>query len=243
MNNADGTDCESTDCIRSKTARQIANSLQTVNASRVRRKLSRSEGNLTVSTSSQPNATVTDSTNLCTNERPMRMGVRVMSVGSRPTRNQLSSHQTSEPIRSFQTPRSPIGSQHLHSCDQLRPSLQDLSRPLNREDIFFSGSIARLSEYESNQDFHNYVASVTNIHPNSPICSKLCHCCSEPVQSACSSMLDPRLLFCPSFMVLCVANVFGFMGLYIPNVYRPDRAVHDGIDGTKAAFLVAIYGK
>lgn len=46
----------------------------------------------------------------------------------------------------------------------------------------------------------------------------------ESFKSALSTMLDVSLLKNPVFIIICISNMFGMAGLYIPFVYLVDAA-------------------
>ena len=57
------------------------------------------------------------------------------------------------------------------------------------------------------------------------------------------SMLNPKVLRDPKFLLIGVSNFFGFLGFYVPFVYLPSMAEdREGISGDEAAFLLSIIG-
>src|SRR5690349_20527148 len=112
-------------------------------------------------------------------------------------------------------------------------------RPMSRKDIFYSGSVTNLKEYQSQKsltDYRNSVVSLTRFekdHRNdvpryqdvetAPDC---CPCINLPpaFKAALSSMLDVSLLKDPAFMLIGVSNLFGMAALYIPFFYLVDAA-------------------
>jgi hypothetical protein len=113
-------------------------------------------------------------------------------------------------------------------------------RPLSRKDIFYSGSVTNLKEYQSQKslaDYRNSVISLTRYekeHRNdapryqdvesSPV--DPCPCLNLPpaFKAALSSMLDVTLLSDPAFMLIAISNLFGMAALYIPFFYLVDAA-------------------
>lgn len=115
-------------------------------------------------------------------------------------------------------------------------------RPLSRKDIFYSGSVTNLKEYQSQKsltDYRNSVISLTKFERDhrhdTPIqqqqyleaeSSDVCPCLNLPpaFKDALSSMLDVSLLKDPAFMLIGISNLFGMAALYIPFFYLVDAA-------------------
>ncbi|XP_045485559.1 monocarboxylate transporter 4 isoform X1 [Pieris rapae] len=124
-------------------------------------------------------------------------------------------------------------------------------RPMSRKDIFYSGSVLNLPQYQSQKSLQGYRNSVLSL-PQSRQTGDLerqeqydlCPCLGLPAsfKSALSSMLDVSLLRDPAFMMIGVSNVFGMAGLYVPFVYIVDAAVMNKVDESKASFLLSIIG-
>ncbi|XP_029177407.1 monocarboxylate transporter 3 isoform X3 [Nylanderia fulva] len=128
-------------------------------------------------------------------------------------------------------------------------------RPLSRKDIFYSGSVVNLPEYQSQKSLANYRQSVISI-PKSvrgdmkdidmekgqqqPLCP--CLVIPESFKEALATMMDMSLLKDPVFLLIGISNVFGMAGLYVPFVYLVDAAVLDGIESNSASFLLSIIG-
>ena len=105
------------------------------------------------------------------------------------------------------------------SSDALHASRESLRqreafRPMNRADIFYSGSVTHIPEYTASGNMQNYVQSFVSI-PDVPddadpdSCSTKC----MPLVSVLKSMLDFSLLKSPTFSLLCVASVLAMTGL------------------------------
>ncbi|XP_048520513.1 monocarboxylate transporter 3 isoform X2 [Dendroctonus ponderosae] len=126
----------------------------------------------------------------------------------------------------------------------------NMVRPLSRKDIFYSGSITNLPEFhQSQKSLTNYRQSIMSIpklkqleEDGSP--ADICPCLALPdsFKNALSQMMDMSLLKDPVFMCIAVSNLFGMAGLYIPFVYLAACAQADGIEPTKASFLISIIG-
>ncbi|XP_046547158.1 monocarboxylate transporter 12-like [Haliotis rubra] len=119
----------------------------------------------------------------------------------------------------------------------------DLSRPMYRKDIFYSGSIMNIQQFKSQPDMKDYIRSVTSI-PSMHM-EKTCFTCEwipKPARDTLSEMLDVSLLKNPTFLLICFGNVLAMLGFYVPFVYLVDRAISLDIDEGKAAFLLSIIG-
>ncbi|XP_028165841.1 monocarboxylate transporter 12 isoform X3 [Ostrinia furnacalis] len=124
-------------------------------------------------------------------------------------------------------------------------------RPMSRKDIFYSGSVLNLPQYQSQKSLQGYRNSVLSL-PQSRQTGDLeraeqydlCPCLALPssFKSALSSMLDVSLLRDPAFMLIGVSNIFGMAGLYVPFVYIVDAAMMNGVEAGKASFLLSIIG-
>ncbi|XP_054270039.1 monocarboxylate transporter 4 isoform X2 [Macrosteles quadrilineatus] len=130
---------------------------------------------------------------------------------------------------------------------------KELIRPLSRKDIFYSGSVMNLPEYQSQRSLAGYRQSVLSLPQYSTNRvndvergqSDLCPCLTMPdsVKSVLQSMLDYSLLKNPVFLLIGISNVFGMAGLYVPFVYLVDTAIKEGgIEEQKASFLLSIIG-
>ncbi|XP_049872712.1 monocarboxylate transporter 12 isoform X2 [Pectinophora gossypiella] len=124
-------------------------------------------------------------------------------------------------------------------------------RPMSRKDIFYSGSVLNLPQYQSQKSLQGYRNSVLSL-PQSRQTGDLerqeqydlCPCLALPssFKSALASMLDVSLLRDPAFMLIGVSNVFGMAGLYVPFVYIVDAARLNGVEPSQASFLLSIIG-
>lgn len=118
-------------------------------------------------------------------------------------------------------------------------SKTDINRPLYREDIFFSGSLARLPQYQSRTSV-GYNLSVTHIATQNDIdeeAENRCTLCPEAVKRTLATMLDFSLLKSPTFNILAISGTLIMLGFYVPFVYVKDRATNE----YKMSDNVAIY--
>ncbi|XP_023245300.1 uncharacterized protein LOC106637588 isoform X2 [Copidosoma floridanum] len=129
-------------------------------------------------------------------------------------------------------------------------------RPLSRKDIFYSGSVLYLPEFQSQKSLANYRQSVISLPksvrgvdakdgdiekaPQQPLCP--CLELPESFKDALGTMMDTSLLKDPVFLLICISNVFGMAGLYIPFFYLVDAAVQKGVERSSASWLVSVIG-
>ncbi|KAK3855220.1 hypothetical protein Pcinc_038363, partial [Petrolisthes cinctipes] len=127
-------------------------------------------------------------------------------------------------------------------------------RPMSRQDIFYSGSIANLREFKSQASMLSYRESSLNLQGTGASRVVLdaldgpyeedsrCSCIPESIKGTLSQMMDFSLMKNPVFLLIGVANLFGMLGFYTPFVYLPAAAQEKGIDSQSATFLISIIG-
>ncbi|KAJ8674039.1 hypothetical protein QAD02_005301 [Eretmocerus hayati] len=129
-------------------------------------------------------------------------------------------------------------------------------RPLSRKDIFYSGSVLHLPEYQSQKSLANYRQSVISLPKSMRGVDKqdgdierapqqsLCPCFELPesFKEALGTMMDMSLLKDPVFLLICISNVFGMAGLYIPFFLLVDAAAAQGIEKQSGSFLISVIG-
>lgn len=122
---------------------------------------------------------------------------------------------------------------------------KDPQRPFYRDDIFYGGSLNRLSHYRSQQSSVGYHMSVTRLPTATDVAeeeSGNCYLCPESVRRILTTMLDLSLLKSPTFLILAISGGLTMMGFYTPFMYVPDRAIKANIDASKAMLLVSVIG-
>ncbi|CAG9823096.1 unnamed protein product, partial [Phaedon cochleariae] len=102
--------------------------------------------------------------------------------------------------------------------------------PMTRKDVFYSGSILNLKEFQSQKSLHDYRQSIRTKKK------------TRSESSCLSQLLDLSLLKDPVFLTLGISNIFAMAAVYIPFVYLVDCAKADGIEAGKASFLISIIG-
>lgn len=123
-------------------------------------------------------------------------------------------------------------------------SRTDVNRPLYRDDIFFSGSLLRLPQYQSKSSvaYHLSITHLTTTNDIEEEQENECKLCPEAVRRTLATMLDVSLLKSPTFLILAVSGFLTMMGFYVPFSYVSDRATKNGISESTAVFLVSAIG-
>ncbi|RUS82819.1 hypothetical protein EGW08_009439, partial [Elysia chlorotica] len=128
---------------------------------------------------------------------------------------------------------------HLSSMRSLHVSKRDLARPMYRKDIFYSGSVLNIPQFQSQVDMKSYITSITTIPGESEFC---CAFLPRSARDVLGEMIDVSLFKDVSFMLICIGNILTFLGFFIPFMFLVDRATELGVGNKEAAFLVSIIG-
>ncbi|XP_002005401.2 monocarboxylate transporter 10 [Drosophila mojavensis] len=121
---------------------------------------------------------------------------------------------------------------------------QSSSRPMYRDDIFFTGSLTRIPQYQS-QTSLAYHMSVTRLPTKQDMLEdrqKGCRICPEAVRRTLSTMLDTSLLKSPAFMCLAFSGFLTMMGFFVPFSFLTDRAVDAGMAKESAVSVISGIG-
>ena len=123
--------------------------------------------------------------------------------------------------------------------------IQELVKPLHRQDIFYGGSIASLPQYKSQPDLKSYIASVTVIPQITPLPEedKLCQCIPQGTLQWLKNCLDLAILANRYFVVICTASVIIQIGYFIPIVYIVDYAISLGSTTQEGAMIISVMGE
>lgn len=163
---------------------------------------------------------------------------------------------------------------------------QEFARPMNRQDVFYAGSIKNLKEFkQEGNNMQSYRGSVLSIPRSvvgqavsslsqagdlhdlgsrmggsrlSRITGGLCvedddildeyydtgRCKWIPlaIRNAFQEMIDLELLKDSVMLLLCVSNLLGMMGFYIPFVFLKDLAHSHGVSPADSRYLVPVIG-
>lgn len=119
-----------------------------------------------------------------------------------------------------------------------------VTRPMYRDDIFFTGSLTRIPQYQS-QSSLAYHMSVTRLPTKQDQLEEResgCHLCPEAVRRTLSTMLDVSLLKSPSFMLLAFSGFLTMMGFFVPFIFLKPRAIKGGMESSSALQVVSAIG-
>ena len=162
--------------------------------------------------------------------------------------------------------RSTAGSKD--DVSSLSNSKKDLSRPMARKDVLYTGSITNLPEYQSQKSLGDYRQSIVSLpkasQPDEEESCACCPCIPAATRKTMANLMDFSLMKDPVFLFIGVSNIFGMLGFYVPFVYIIDAATTrvnnqndqkigrtknskfflfwQGIHEESAAFLLSIIG-
>uniref|UniRef100_A0A0M3HMI4 MFS domain-containing protein n=2 Tax=Ascaris TaxID=6251 RepID=A0A0M3HMI4_ASCLU len=186
--------------------------------------------------------------------------------------------------RLSQCPQSLKGAQSMLSfMSSVDP--KEFSRPMNRRDIFYQGSIKNLREFaEEGRNYRSYRESQISIPASvaaqaasglsqagditdmqsriggsrmsrmtgglAPDEEELfeyyddskCKWIPLSVRNALNEMVDIELLKEPVMMLLCLSNLLGMLGFYVPFMFVIDMAAEKGISKENASLLLSVVG-
>ncbi|KAG5682924.1 hypothetical protein PVAND_012242 [Polypedilum vanderplanki] len=116
---------------------------------------------------------------------------------------------------------------------------------LIRKDIFYSGSVQNLKEFQSQRSLAAYRNSVASLNRGgSTLVVNNNNIVDETDSQGCSavlkSLMDISLLKDPTFMLLAVSNLFGMAALFVPFFFIVDSATKEGIENPTS--LISIIG-
>ncbi|XP_014662716.1 PREDICTED: monocarboxylate transporter 13-like [Priapulus caudatus] len=126
---------------------------------------------------------------------------------------------------------------------------QQYTRPLYRQDIFFSGSVVNLPQYKRRHDMSDYLTSITHIPKMAPVAAQeqqkvgmFERLVGPEMYSVLEEMLDMSLMKHPVFLLICIANILAFIGFFVPFVYTVAYAIEIGIPAERGPILLSIIG-
>uniref|UniRef100_A0A1B0AM52 Major facilitator superfamily (MFS) profile domain-containing protein n=1 Tax=Glossina palpalis gambiensis TaxID=67801 RepID=A0A1B0AM52_9MUSC len=160
----------------------------------------------------------------------------LLTSGPKPEITQGRRHTVSGRRSQDLTKRSNVGSQEtVHAT---------VTRPMYRDDIFFSGSLTRIPQYQSQTSlaYHMSVTRLPTKQDELEERQKGCHLCPEAVRRTLSTMLDTSLLKSPSFMCLAFSGFLTMMGFFIPFTFLVPRAELAGMSAKSALGVVSGIG-
>ncbi|VDP12371.1 unnamed protein product [Onchocerca flexuosa] len=160
---------------------------------------------------------------------------------------------------------------------------KEFNKPLNRRDIFYSGSIRNLSEFKSEGgNYRSYresqvsiptsavvqaIADLSQVEGTSDTHDKFernrgtigeqgeqldelidcyvdrrCKWIPVTIRNILSEMIDISLLKEPAMFLLCISNLFGMLGFYVPFMFLIDMAVAKGHSKGSGSLLLSVIG-
>ncbi|KAJ8307977.1 hypothetical protein KUTeg_012851 [Tegillarca granosa] len=113
-------------------------------------------------------------------------------------------------------------------------------KPLSKKDIFYSGSVQKLKEFDSHSTITEFEKRMTNRMYSSSDVS----CKSDNIRS-CSTegLCDRSLLTNKAFLLLAAGAMLTQMGQYIPMVFLGDYALQIGLDRADVSIILAVFGQ
>jgi hypothetical protein len=121
--------------------------------------------------------------------------------------------------------------------DGLPAGLPALTGPLQRKDIFYSGSVMSLP-----RDAGTMARQLSTCA--SDVADQPSPCCRTP--ATCTTMwemLDVSLFRNRSFVIICIASVFIQLGYFVPVVFITPYALTFGLSPSAAAMLLSVAGQ
>lgn len=137
-----------------------------------------------------------------------------------------------------------------HTVSEREPIKRSVSRPnegtrpMYRDDIFFSGSLQRVPQYTSQSSiaYHMSVTRLPTQHDVQEETESSCKICPEAVRRTLATMLDVSLFKSPTFMLLAFSGFFTMMGFFVPFLYISRRAQEAGMETGAADMIVSAIG-
>ncbi|XP_070201574.1 monocarboxylate transporter 5-like [Littorina saxatilis] len=142
---------------------------------------------------------------------------------------------------------------HHHSHNYL-----EVDNPLQRRDIFYSGSLRHIPEYQSAHSLAEYRQKVTilpcddsdgeegeegdSTGDEESIVSRRRSFFKRIVCDPFLAIFDVSLLKSPTFIIYGASCLLCMLGFFVPFIYLPTLCIDLGISATKAAFLISIIG-
>ncbi|XP_019875476.1 uncharacterized protein LOC109603418 [Aethina tumida] len=138
---------------------------------------------------------------------------------------------------------------HKISCKKRNTCENSASRPMYREDIFFTGSLYTVPEYSrtvlpgpSTKKSVDYHISVTKVASEYEDKRKYCRCFPVSMASTFSKMLSLSLIKDKPFSLILLSGMFSLLGTYTPFVFTELRALGKGLDPSMTLYLLSAMG-
>ncbi|KRY20226.1 Monocarboxylate transporter 5, partial [Trichinella patagoniensis] len=118
-------------------------------------------------------------------------------------------------------------------------SIRDFNRPLNRTDLFFSGSKRSLQALTSVNDLPKDDSAVEEQNPVEVVKPSSC---IETMKNTFMQMIDFSLFASPTFLLFSACGFLSSVGYMIPYIYLPLQSILDGDSPEMATMLLSILG-
>ncbi|KRZ53289.1 Monocarboxylate transporter 5, partial [Trichinella nativa] len=118
-------------------------------------------------------------------------------------------------------------------------SIRDFNRPLNRTDLFFSGSKRSLQALTSVNDLPKDNSAVEEQNPVEVVKPSSC---IETMKNTFMQMIDFSLFASPTFLLFSACGFLSSVGYMIPYIYLPLQSILDGDSPEMATMLLSILG-
>ncbi|CAL1534046.1 unnamed protein product [Lymnaea stagnalis] len=119
-----------------------------------------------------------------------------------------------------------------------RVKRHEVEQPMERKDIFYSGSLWHLQEFKKLGSLEEFREEMTS-HPSN---AKLPVTGVGKFLRALKSVFDLSLLRSPTFLMYGLSCFLCMAGFFVPFIYLPTHAIDLGMDSTRGAFLISIIG-
>ncbi|KAF5282141.1 hypothetical protein FQR65_LT02838 [Abscondita terminalis] len=147
----------------------------------------------------------------------------------------------------------------LKTCFSKRGQAADdpVIRPIYRNDIFYSGSVIALEEYQkyasqskcgtsaaaASKSGIEYGMAVTRTITQRELMEEKKHkICSEAFKRTLATMLDFSLMKSPTFILLVINSMLTSLGYYTPYLFIQDRSIEHGISSSISFWLISCIG-
>ncbi|KAL1245526.1 Monocarboxylate transporter [Trichinella spiralis] len=118
-------------------------------------------------------------------------------------------------------------------------SIRDFNRPLNRADLFFSGSKRSLQALTSVNDLPKDDSAVEEQNPVEVVKPSSC---IDTMKNTFMQMIDFSLFASPTFLLFSACGFLSSVGYMIPYIYLPLQSILDGDSPEMATMLLSILG-
>ncbi|XP_052805374.1 monocarboxylate transporter 12-like isoform X2 [Mya arenaria] len=115
-------------------------------------------------------------------------------------------------------------------------------KPLERKDIFYSGSIQHLPEYVKAGNEEKFVRSMLHLNEHETDAVKDTKTCAFDCQKVFAEMFDFSLLKSPTFVIYLFSCFLCMIGFFTPFIYLPDITSKYGMSSSQSAWIISTIG-